>query len=203
MIRFLLLFLIVQMVSCDGPEKKLPIIGQQEKLPNGEIKYHKIPDFAFTNQLGETVTQETLSNSVYVADFFFTSCPSICPKVMKQMLRVYEHADGNEKIKFVSHTIDPKRDTQQTLYTYASNLGVDHDRWHFLTGDGDALLDMADSYYVAAFRDDDVPGGFDHSGKLLLIDAKGHIRAFCDGTDPDDVDDFIKDVDVLMKEYEE
>ena len=164
-------------------------------------EYHTIPQFKFINQLGDTVTRETFADNIYVADFFFTSCPSICPKVMKQMLRIYDHTSGNAKVKFVSHTIDPKRDTREVLLTYSTNLKIDHSRWHFLTGDKDALLDMAEEYYVSAYEDPEAPGGFDHSGKILLVDTKGHLRAFCDGTDPEDVDDFMKDIDILMKEY--
>jgi len=197
-----LLFTCCLIHSCQAPVKELPIIGEREELPNGEIKYHTIPDFNFISQVGDTITRAAFYNKVYVADFFFTSCPSICPKVMKQMLRIYDHTSDNSKVKMVSHTIDPKRDTPEVLRLYASNLKIDHSRWYFLTGDKDELLDIADEYYVAAFEDPDAPGGFDHSGKILLIDTKGHIRAFCDGTDPEDVDDFMKDIDILMKEYE-
>ena len=122
---------------------------------------------------------------------------------MKQMVRIADSQENNEKFRLVSHTIDPKRDTHEVLKIYADNLGIDQSKWHFLTGQKDELLDMADEYYVAAYEDPTAPGGFDHSGKILLIDTKGHIRAFCDGTDPDDVTEFIKDIDVLMAEYDD
>jgi len=189
--------------SCNNDgNKKLPIIGFQEEMPNGDINYHKIPPFKFVNQSGDTITNSDFEEKIYVADFFFTSCPSICPKVMKQMMRISDDQANNPKLKLVSHTIDPKRDTPQALLTYANNLDIDLNRWHFLTGDKDDLLDIAEEYYVAAYEDAEAPGGFDHSGKILLVDTKGHIRAFCDGTDPEDVDDFMKDIDVLMKEYD-
>ena len=201
--NLLLLFISLLVYSCQSEKKELPIIGFQETLDDGSIKYHTIPPFSFTNQDSSEVTNETFKNKIYAADFFFTSCPSICPKVMKQMVRIADSQKVNDKFMLISHTIDPKRDTEEVLKVYADNLGIDQSKWHFLTGDKDELLDMADDYYVAAYEDPTAPGGFDHSGKILLVDTNGHIRAFCDGTDPDDVSEFIKDIDVLMKEYEE
>ena len=188
--------------SCNQKPQKLPIIGFEKEAANGEKVHHKIPPFQFVNQDSFLVTNSKYSNKIYAADFFFTSCPSICPKVMKQMMRIADSQADNEKFALISHTIDPKRDTPERLKVYAENLEIDETKWDFLTGDEDELLDMADEYYVAAYKDPTAPGGFDHSGKILLVDTNGHIRAFCDGTDPDDVDDFIKDIDILMKEYE-
>ncbi|MDG2450661.1 MAG: SCO family protein [Saprospiraceae bacterium] len=195
--------LLVVTFSCNTQPKELPIIGFQETLDDGTIKYHTIPPFSFVNQDSLKIENDSFKNKIYAADFFFTSCPSICPKVMKQMVRIADSQENNEKFRLVSHTIDPKRDTHEVLKIYADNLGIDQSKWHFLTGQKDELLDMADEYYVAAYEDPTAPGGFDHSGKILLIDTKGHIRAFCDGTDPDDVTQFIKDIDVLMAEYDD
>ncbi len=196
-----IIFITVFIYSCNQKPNNLPIIGFQEKQEDGSINYHKIPPFSFSNQNGEIIDNESFKDKIYIADFFFTSCPSICPKVMKQMMRIADAQKDNDNFMLISHTIDPKRDNIDVLKKYANNLGVDQKKWHFLTGDKDNLLDMADEYYVAAFEDPTAPGGFDHSGKILLIDTAGHIRAFCDGTDPDDVSDFIKDIDILMNEY--
>tara|TARA_B100000497_G_C7611640_1_gene367328 strand:+ start:517 stop:1125 length:609 start_codon:yes stop_codon:yes gene_type:complete len=200
--NFYLLLLAITF-SCSTQPKELPFIGFQETLDDGTIKYHTIPPFSFVNQDSLKIDNDSFKNKIYAADFFFTSCPSICPKVMKQMVRIADSQENNEKFKLVSHTIDPKRDTHEVLKIYADNLGIDQSKWYFLTGQKDELLDMADEYYVAAYEDPTAPGGFDHSGKILLIDTKGHIRAFCDGTDPDDVTQFIKDIDVLMAEYDD
>ena len=100
------------------------------------------------------------------------------------MLRIYDKYEQQDLIKLVSHTIDPKRDTPDRLKQYAENLNVNTNKWLFLTGDQDEILDIADDYFVAAMENEDAPGGFDHSGKILLVDTKGHIRAFADGTDP-------------------
>jgi len=178
---------------------KLPILGEK-KIENGDTILHSIPDFSFTNQNGETVTNATFEGQAYVTDFFFTSCPTICPKVKKQMLRIYDKHKSNPNLKLVSYTIDPKRDNVEHLGNYAKNLGVTTENWHFLTGDKWELHGIADDYFSIAMENEDAPGGFDHSGRLILIDKNRHIRSFCDGTDPKSVDGFLKDIDLLLKE---
>ncbi len=179
----------------------LPKIGNME-INGKDTLFHTIPEFSFVDQDSNVVTNETLSEYIYITDFFFTSCPSICPVVMKNMITIHEAFKDHEKVLLVSHTIDPKRDTPTHLKRYAANLGVDQTKWKFLTGDKDALLDMADEYFVVAIEDPEAPGGFDHSGKIILTDTNGHIRAFCEGTDADEVKQFIPKVNQLLKEYE-
>ncbi len=200
-IYYLLCIIGVVLFACKSEPKTLPIIGDRMDL-NGEKVVHDIRDFEFVSQLGDTITNADVDGKIYMTDFFFTSCPSICPKVKKQMLRLYEKVKGNEDILLVSHTIDPKRDSVAVLKTYADNMGIDHDQWLFLTGDKEELLDIADDYFVAAYEDPEAPGGFDHSGKIILLDKAGKIRSFCDGTDPVSVDRMMKDIDILLAEYE-
>ncbi len=198
----ILLFTCLYLQACQTPtETKLPKIGNVI-IENGDTLYHKIPPFSFINQDSMLVNNESLSSQIYITDFFFTSCPSICPKVMKSMLNIYEEFKDEKEIILVNHTIDPKRDTPAQLKSYATNLGVDHDRWFFLTGDKDELLDIADEYFVVALEDPEAPGGFDHSGKIILVDKEGHVRAFCEGTDAEEVKQFIPKVKQLLKEYE-
>ena len=135
--------LLVVTFSCNTQPKELPIIGFQETLDDGTIKYHTIPPFSFVNQDSLKIENDSFKNKIYAADFFFTSCPSICPKVMKQMVRIADSQENNEKFRLVSHTIDPKRDTHEVLKIYADNLGIDQSKWHFLTGQKDELLDSA------------------------------------------------------------
>jgi len=194
---FLLAILILQ--SCKE-ERTLPIIGRTHVI-DGVTVQHQIPEFSFTNQDSIVITNQDLDDYIYIADFFFISCPSICPKVKKQMLRIYDTFKEENQVKLVSHTIDPKRDTEQALKLYAQNLNVNTDKWMFLTGDKDQLFNQADEYFVAAFEDSDAPGGFDHSGKIILVDKDRHIRAFCDGTDEDSVTEFLKDIKFLLDEY--
>ncbi len=198
---FATLILLTAFISCSTNNEKLPIIGRFE-IVNGDTLLHEIPDFTFMNQDSQKVSNQSLEPYLYVADFFFMSCPSICPKVKKQMLRIYDKYEDNEKIKLVSHTIDPVRDTPERLKLYARNLEVKNEKWIFLTGDKDSILEIAEDYFVAAYEDEDAPGGFDHSGKIILVDTERHVRAFAEGTDPDDVTKFLRDIDRLLKEYE-
>ena len=195
------LLLMISCICCQIDSGPLPILGHTQ-YNDGDTIYHTIPDFKFTNQDGKAVTQRDLQDYVYISDFFFTSCPSICPKVKKQMLRIYDKYKTNPRIKLVSHTIDPKRDTPERLNKYANDLNVKTSKWMFLTGNKDSLLDIAESYFVSAFEDADAPGGFDHSGKIIVTDTKKHIRAFAEGTDPDDVSKLLKEIDILLNEYD-
>lgn len=194
-----LLATVILSTACE-PES-LPILGKREVV-NGDTVYHAIPDFRFVDQDSQEVTNATFAGKAYVVDFFFISCPTICPKVKKQMLRIYEQYQDEDRLAFLSHTIDPKRDTVARLNLYATNLGVSSERWHLVTGDKDSIYGIADDYFSIAIEDPTAPGGFDHSGRLILVDANRHIRSFCDGTDPEDVDRFMKDIDLLLKEME-
>jgi len=193
---------VVQFSGCkEVTHPPLPILGQT-KILKGDTVHHKIPPFLFLDQDSSEVTNKTLSSNLYIADFFFMSCPTICPKVKKQMLRIHDRYIDNDKIKLVSHTLDPKRDTPHRLKQYAENLGVKKDKWLFLCGEKSMVFDLAGSYYVTARADPDAPGGFDHSGKILLVDTNGHIRAFAEGTDRDDVTEFFGAIDRLIREYD-
>ena len=185
--------------ACNSREqhKALPIIGNHD-IQGEDTIYHQIPDFAFIDQDSQVVTNATFEGKIYIADFFFTSCPTICPKVKKQMLRIYDKYQNEPRLMFLSHSIDPKRDTVGRLKTYSENLGVDTGRWRFVTGNKDEIYEIADDYMSIAVEDPNAPGGFDHSGWILLIDKDRHIRSYCNGTVPEKVDEFMKDVDWLL-----
>ncbi|WP_235296211.1 SCO family protein [Portibacter marinus] len=189
------------LISCTNEDKSLPILGEKEMVEGQEVP-HSIPDFSFVNQDSTIITNDQLNSGPYVADFFFTHCPSICPIVTKQMLRIHD-AFKEENLKLVSFTMDPKRDTPERLKDYASKLEVDAPKWHFLTGDKEELHDIATDFFNVVIEDDEAPGGFNHSGKIILVDKNRHIRAFCEGTDEEDVDDFIKDIKILLSENED
>jgi len=189
--------------------KTLPILGEREAVErevNGETivdtVYHQIPDFAFVNQDSQLVTQETVAGKIYVTDFFFTTCPSICPKMKNQMLRVYDKYKDNPNVVLLSHTIDPAHDTVAVLKDYAERLNVTSDKWHFLTGNRDSIYDMAMKYFVGAQEDKGVEGGFSHSGHFMLIDQNRHIRGKYEGTEQEDIDRLLQDMDVLLKEQQ-
>ncbi len=193
------LILLSGFLSCKDQDP-LPILGRSFE-ENGVTIHHTIPDFSLLNQDSVYVSNADLENHIYISDFFFMSCPTICPRVKKQMLRLYDTYKNDALIKFVSHSIDGKRDTPSALKQYAYNLDVDTEKWMFLTGNRGDVIDIADDYFVAAFEDSDAPGGFDHSGKIILVDKNRHVRAFCEGTDPDDVTEFFGDVQKLLNEY--
>jgi protein SCO1 len=199
---FILLPLSIFLFSCgnDAP-KTLPVIGERLGLTEkGDTIYPTIPDFTFTNQNGNVVSNASFEGKIYVSDFFFTHCPTICPKVTAQMLRIHDRFQDSSALLLLSHTIDPKRDTVGRLKEYADKLGVTAPKWHFVTGVKDSLYGIADNYFSIAIEDPTAAGGFDHSGRLILVDKNRHVRSFCDGTNAKDVDRFMKDIELLLKE---
>lgn len=198
---FFLSALVAVLSGCQKPQN-LPILGEKTEV-NGVIQYHTIPDFRFVNQDSQFVTNKTFEGKIYIADFFFTSCPTICPKVKQQLLRIYERFAEADNLLILSHSIDTKRDTVGRLKKYANGLGIETDRWHLVTGDKDKIYEIADDYFSIALEDPDAPGGFDHSGNIILVDWNRHVRSFANGTDPEKVDQFMEDIELLLKEYKE
>jgi protein SCO1 len=190
--------LLVAIFSCKNVERAdLPILGERDMI-NGDTAYHTIPDFSFMDQDSNMVTNATYKDKIYVVDFFFTSCPTICPKVTAQMLRLYDKYKDNDQIMLLSHTIDVKHDTIPKLKFYADKLNVKAPKWRFVTGAKDSIYRIANDYFSVAKEDPNTPGGFDHSGRLILVDSKKMVRAFCDGTDEVDVTRFMEDIDFLL-----
>src|SRR5690606_16440572 len=136
--------------SCSGgnKEKPLPIYGERDIVGSDTI-YHTIADFSFVDQDSAVVTHKTFEGKIYVADFFFTSCRTICPKMKTQMLRVYDSIESDPDILLISHTIDPEYDTVGLLHDYADRLGVKSDKWHFVTGDKEQIYNLAQTSYFA------------------------------------------------------
>ena len=192
------------MISCGNnvpKNQKLPYIGERLGLtPTGDTIYPTIPNFSFINQNGDTVTNADFEGKIYVADFFFTHCPTICPKVTAQMLRVHDQFKDSSMVLLLSHSIDPKNDTVGRLREYAGKLGVVAPKWHFVTGAKDSIYGIADDYFRIAKESPDAPGGFDHSGRLILVDKNRRVRSFCDGTDAKDVDRFMENIQTLLRE---
>ncbi|MBR9997799.1 MAG: SCO family protein [Cyclobacteriaceae bacterium] len=190
--------------------EKLPFLGRKQINPvmenNGvsyDTIYHTIGDFSFVDQDSNRVDNDTFRDHVYVADFFFTTCPTICPVMKAQMLRVYETFETNDVVMFLSHTIDPDYDTVALLHDFAERLGVSSEKWHFVTGLREDIYDIGqNSYMVTAMEDKDEPGGYIHSGAFILVDKERHIRGLYDGTDENEVNRLIKDISRLLSEYE-
>jgi protein SCO1/2 len=205
--KLLLLPLIALAISCGSPSEKtsevaeLPILGERYVDDNQDTVYHSIADFAFINQVGDTIRKEDMTGKIYVADFFFTTCPTICPVMKKEMLRVYEQFKGEPNFRILSHSIDPTHDTQAVLKDYAEKLGVpDAATWNFLTGDQEKIFEIGQtSYLTTTMADDMEPGGFLHSGAFLLVDQQGRIRGVYDGTKTEQVDRLLADIPKLLK----
>jgi protein SCO1/2 len=187
------------------PVRYLPIFGEKSyESKNGktDTTYHTIQNFSFTDQDGKTVTQKDLDGSVYVADFFFTTCHSICPIMSTQMERVYDKFKGNTEVKFLSHTVDPAIDTVEQLKAYSIKHNADAKQWMFVTGSKKALYDVArTNYLLDAQQGDGGPDDFIHTQNFALIDKDKRIRGFYDGTDSLEMNKLIKDIDLLLTEY--
>ena len=138
------------------------------------------PKFELTNQDGKRITSEDYKGKVYVLEFFFTTCPTICPKMNENMLKLQQEYYGNPQFGIASITINPENDTPQVLKAHAQKLGVKHYNWNFLTGNRDYIYNLAKDFKLYAGKNDEVAGGFEHSGMFALIDKDGNIRSRTD-----------------------
>lgn len=197
------LFIFIFLSACTE-KKELPFLGPKTTQNIGgkiDTIYHTIPPFQFLNQDSVWVSQKNLDQKIYVADFFFTSCPTICPKMKTQMLRLYERYQNNQEVALVSYSIDPDFDRPNVLKSYAKRLHIESPKWNLLTGDKKAIYTLGEkSYMVTAQEDKNEAGGFVHSGAFILVDKNKHVRGIYDGTKPEEVDHLIEDMEILLKE---
>ncbi|WP_106133825.1 SCO family protein [Mongoliibacter ruber] len=215
LISFVIISISILVSSCDSgsseresdQNKALPILGNShvnEFEMEGKIVkdtvYHKIGQFQFTNQEGKEISNSSTDGKVYVADFFFTTCPTICPIMKTQMLRVYDKFKDQPDFMILSHTLDPEHDTEELLNDFAAKIGVEDDNtWHFLTGDQEKIFEIGQtSYLTTAMAEKDEPGGILHSGAFVLVDQKGRIRGVYDGTKEDQVNRLMRDIPKLL-----
>jgi len=181
----------------------LPVFGERE-VNGKDTVYHTIANFKFVDQDSVEITNETYTGKIYVADFFFTSCRTICPIMKTQMLRIYDSIQNDPEVMLLSHTIDPEYDTVGLLHDYAGRLGVESNKWHFVTGNKDEIYKLAQtSYFSTALEDKSETDGFIHSGAFLLIDKDRRIRGKYDGTKEEDVNRLLGDIQRLKKEGEQ
>ena len=200
---------ILSIAACDSANKKLPILGERDwttKVVDGkevvDTIYNKIPAFSFVNQNGDTITEQIVKDKIYVADFFFTTCPTICPVMKKQMLKVYEKFKDNGDVMILSHTIDPEHDTPAVLNTFAKDLNVTGTQWQFLTGPKEKTYEIGlKNYMVVAKEEKTAEGGFLHSGAFILVDKDKHVRGMYDGTTEEGTTKLIADIQTLLDEY--
>lgn len=204
-----LLSTLLALTACNSSTNtKLPILGSREAI-NKEVDgkmvvdtlYKTIPSFSFLNQDSTEITDKTFNNSIYIADFFFTSCPSICPIMHRNMHKIYEKHKGTDELMFLSHSIDFKYDTPSVLKDYAEKLGISGKQWQFASGTKESIYGIATDYMVFAAEDDQVKGGYEHQGWFILVDKEKRIRGAYDGTDDEQVAQLLKDIPVLLAEY--
>ena len=201
-----LILLLFVFIGCKE-QPKLPYLQMEttERVVNGktliDTTYRTIPAFLLRNQDSTIVTDKDFNDKIYVADFFFTSCPTICPVMHRNLLKVYQKFKGNPNVKIASHTIDVKYDTPSRMKKYATKLGISGAQWEFLWGSRDEIYALAErNYIVAAQEDSRAPGGFVHQGYLILVDKQKRIRGAYDGTLEAEVNKLIKDMDILLLE---
>jgi protein SCO1/2 len=209
--RKLILGIIVLSVlnACNNKQQKLPVLGNRQpvtKTVDGktvvDTAYATIPDFKFVNQYGDTITQKNLDGKIYVADFFFTTCPSICPVMHRNMLNVYKEFKTDDNFRIISHTIDPKYDTVKVLKRYADKMGLSGNSWWLLHGDKGSTYAIAKSY-LQTVQEKNPAGQYIHDGFFILIDKQKRIRGTYEGTDPKEVDKLIADIKILKAEPEQ
>jgi protein SCO1/2 len=215
--KYLLLFalllgpglILIFLSKSDHSFKTLPYFGNKEVINAvagtdiPDTLYHSVPDFSFTNQFGENTTMEDFEGDIMVVDFFFTTCPTICPIMTKQMARLQWMLEdaAYDDVSFLSHTVNPNNDTPEILLAYGQEEGADFEKWTFVTGDQEEIFEQGfQGYLLSTQEDSGAPGGFLHSSMFVLVDRDRHIRGFYDGTSSKEVDDLVTDIKMLKKE---
>lgn len=163
-------------------------------------KYHTIADFSLTNQNGKTITQKDYEGKIYVADFFFTTCQTICPIMTDHMVKIQKELKDDRNVFLLSHTVTPEIDSVAQLKKYSEEKGVDDTKWNLVTGDRKEIYDLARKSYLVA--KDNPYEEFDliHTENFVLVDTKKRIRGFYDGTDPDAIEQLMEDIKILENE---
>ncbi|MFY0604833.1 MAG: SCO family protein [Flavobacteriaceae bacterium] len=216
--NILLIFILLIIISCKETVQKELVTSRVEALPffdegsftpiwlnkdSKELKtFHKIPDFNFINQEGKVVTQKTFENKIYVADFFFTTCPGICPIMTSNMGMVQEKFKEDQSVLILSHSVTPKIDSVPQLKKYAIEKGIISSKWHLITGERSEIYNLGRNFY---FVDDDLgvkksDDDFLHTENFVLIDKQKHIRGIYNGLNKNDVKQLIADIETLKKE---
>jgi protein SCO1/2 len=191
------------------PVKKLPVY--QPAMVNFELvdstiqhqkKFHRIADFSLTNQNGKTITQNNFGGKIYVADFFFTTCPTICIAMTENLLKVQEKIKNNPNVMLLSHSVTPEIDSIAQLKKYALEKGVIDQKWHLVTGEKKVIYELARKSYLAVKEDGD-GGDFDmiHTENFILIDPQRRVRGFYDGTDLEEIKRLLEELEILIQEY--
>jgi len=199
--------IIAAIYSILKPKEVLPVFQPAEV--NSELvdstlhykkKYHTIGDFSLLNQNGDTITQKDYAGKIYVADFFFTTCQTICPIMTDHMVEIQQQLKNDADVLLLSHTVQPEIDTVAQLKTYARKKGVNDQKWNLVTGPKKQLYDLARKSYLAAKDAPFSPYDLIHTENFVLVDTKKRIRGFYDGTKKSEIERLLHDIGVLKKE---
>ncbi len=209
-IFFLILSILIVSIfySILKPKKVLPIF--QPSRVNSEMvddsiqhisKYHKIADFSLVNQNGKTITQEDYKGKIYVADFFFTTCQTICPIMTDHMYQIQKETMDDDDIMLLSHTVTPQIDSVEQLKRYAKSKGVNDEKWNLVTGNKQQIYKLARKSYMAV-KTDGTGDEYDmiHTENFMLIDKNRQIRGYYDGTQIEEIDRLLEDIEILKAE---
>lgn len=200
--------IITAIYSILSPTPKLPVY--QPNMVNAELvdstkqyikKYHSIADFSLVNQNGDTISQKHYENKIYIADFFFTTCPTICPIMTDNMVKLQDILKDQSDVMLLSHSVTPEIDSVSVLKAYAEKKGVNDAKWNMLTGDKKQIYDLARKSYLVA-KDEPYGGEYDmiHTENFVLVDTKRRIRGFYDGTNWEEIELLLKHLEILKME---
>ncbi len=193
------LIIIFTIISCNNHQKELPFLGVHT-YQNNDTVYFTLPEYKFTRQDSTIFGSEQLKGKPYIAFFFFTSCPSVCPRMTQSAKRIQNSLNNYlDKFNIVSFSIDPDRDSLPKLRNFAKKYDADLHNWHFLRGDEQKINDIGKKgFYLGISKDKNEPGGYLHSEKMILVDKDGHLRGYYSGTDAGEVKELIHDLKTLI-----
>ncbi len=197
---------LIFIVSCDEKQQALPYYNTPDFTPKWEInvesEFHKIRPFKLINQENQSFTEKDIEGKICVADFFFTTCPGICPKMTKSMADIQTEFISDNEIVLLSHSVTPERDSVSVLKQYAKEKNVNFKRWKLLTGNKNEIYNLGRKYYFVE-EDEGIKKGNDvflHTENFILIDKQRHIRGIYNGLDPNSMENLIRDIKILKTE---
>lgn len=203
----LLTSIVITLMGCSTKRKPLPILGQHDyvvkSVGNKEVVdtvYYEIPDFSFLGHRSVEIDKQLIDGKVTIVDFFFTTCPTICPVMSRNMKTIAQEFMGENKFALLSFSIDAIHDSVPVLNNYANKLNVQNENWHFMVCEKKKTFELAKAFMISASEDKNAPGGLIHSGAFILLDGQQRIRAYYDGTKEEDVIKAIKDINTLLNE---